>query len=121
MMIGRVVALHILLPVPFRLLDQIGVSIEFVVDTGFTGDLTIPLVVVEKLKLEYIESISANLATDDEVELPVYAATIMWEGVDREVRVLATGKRPLLGTALLKGYELLAQFTDNGLATIDAI
>ena len=80
-----------------------------------------PLVAVEKLKLEYIESISANLATDDEVELPVYAATIVWECVDREVRVLATGKRPLLGTALLKGYELLAQFTDDGLATIDAI
>lgn len=69
MMTGRVVALHILLSIPFRLADQPGISIEFVVDTGFTGDLTLPLDAVESLGLDYIESIPANLATDDEVDL----------------------------------------------------
>ncbi len=101
MISGQVVALHILLPVQFRLPRLPDIAIEFVVDTGFTGELTLPIGAIEKLELDYIESISANLATDEEVELSVYAALILWEGVEREVRVLATGRRPLLGTALL--------------------
>lgn len=117
-MIGRVIVRHILIPIPLRLPGLPDISVEFVVDTGFTGDLTLPLAAVERLGLEFIESISANLATDSEVELPVYVVTIVWEGVERDVRVLATGKRPLLGTALLDHYELLAQFTDNGIATL---
>lgn len=121
MMTGRVIALHILMPVLFLLTDQPGISIEFVVDTGFTGDLTLPIAAIERMGLAYIESIPASLANDDEVELPVYSATIVWEGAEREVRVLGTGKRPLLGTALLAGCELLAQFAENGLVTVDAL
>ncbi len=121
MISGQVVALHILLPVQFRLRNPPDIAIEFVVDTGFTGELTLPLAAIEKLEFDYIESISANLATDEEVELPVYAANILWGGVEREVRVLATGRRPLLGTALLEGLDLYAQFREGGLAALNAL
>ena len=40
---------------------------------------------------------------------------------EREVRVFATGRRPLAGTALLNGYELVIQFTEGGLVTIDEL
>ena len=118
-MTGRVSLLHALLPVPFRLPGQPDLTIEFVVDTGFTGYLTLPPTAVTVLGLPYLEDIPATLATDDEVALPVHAATIVWNDVEREVRVLATGKRPLLGTALLDGQELLAQFTEGGSVTIE--
>ncbi|MDQ2733135.1 MAG: clan AA aspartic protease [Armatimonadota bacterium] len=121
MITGHVVNLHALVPLSLRLPNQRDISIEFVLDTGFTGFLTLPLAVVTALNLSYLEDISANLATDDQVELPVYAASILWDGVERSVRVLATGKRPLLGTALLADYELVAQFADNGLVTIDEL
>ncbi|HZP81947.1 MAG TPA: clan AA aspartic protease [Chthonomonadaceae bacterium] len=121
MMTGRVEALHALLPITFRLPGQPDISIEFVVDTGFTGALTLPLPAVTALKLLYSEETYANLATDQDVALPVYEATIVWNGVERDVRVIATGRRPLLGTSLLKDYELLAQFADGGLVTIDEL
>jgi hypothetical protein len=46
---------------------------------------------------------------------------IIWNGEEREIRVLATGRRPLLGTALLDGHELVVQFTEGGLVTIDEL
>ena len=118
-MTGRVSQLHALVPVIVRLPGQPDISIEFVVDTGFTGFLTLPLAAVTALSLDYIEDVSANLATDDDVSLPVHAATIVWNGVEREVRVLATGRRPLLGTGLLDSHEFVAQFVEGGLVTID--
>jgi predicted aspartyl protease len=55
------------------------------------------------------------------VTLPMYEATILWNGKEREIRVLATGRRPLLGTAMLENHELTVQFVENGLVTIDEI
>lgn len=59
------------------------------------------------------------MADNSEVILPVHEAIILWNGEEREVRVLATGRRPLLGTALLEECELVIQFTEGGLVTID--
>ena len=119
MITGHVVSLQALLPVTFRLTNRSDLAIEFVVDTGFTGDRALPPAAVEALQLTFIESVPANLATDEEVELPVYAATILWNGIEQEVRVLATGRRPLLGTALMEDRELFVQFQDGGLVTLD--
>lgn len=40
---GYMSSLHALLPVTFRIDGQPGLAIEFVVDTGFTGFLTLPV------------------------------------------------------------------------------
>ena len=121
MMSGTVVNLHATLPVIFRLPGQGDLSVEFVVDTGFTGFLTLPLAAVTALGLTFAEKIYANLADDTEVEMLVYEAVILWNDTEETVRVLATGKRPLLGTALLRGNEFVAQFADNGLVTVDSL
>lgn len=42
MITGHVTALHILISVPFRRSGQPPVAIEFVVNTGFTGELCLP-------------------------------------------------------------------------------
>ena len=41
--------------------------------------------------------------------------------IDRSVRVLATSRRPLLGTALLDNQQLHVQFRKDGLVRIDAL
>ena len=41
--------------------------------------------------------------------------------IDRSVRVLATGRRPLLGTALLDNQQLHVKFRKDGLVRIDAL
>jgi predicted aspartyl protease len=63
----------------------------------------------------------ANLADNSNILLPVHQATIVSNGEEREVNVLATGRLPLLGRALLNEHELVIQFTENGLVTIEEL
>ena len=62
-----------------------------------------------------------NLADNNQVTLPVHEAIILWNGEEREIRVMATGRRPLLGTALMDEHELVVQFTEGGLVMIDEL
>lgn len=119
MIAGGVQNLHALVPVTFRLDDQPDLSLEFVIDTGFAGFLTLPPAAIAALSLPYQYDMPANLADDSEVQLPVYDAAIVWNGVERAVPVLATGRRPLLGTELLRGNELVIQFAEGGMVTVD--
>ena len=118
---GRVNSLQAQTNVIFRLPNQPDVEIEFVVDTGFEGALTLPPAAVSVLGLPFFQEMNANLANDVSVRTDVYIATIVLEGREMDVLVLAMGRRPLLGTALLAGKELVAQFVENGLVTIDAM
>lgn len=97
------------------------IPIEFVIDTGFTGELCLPLEAVSLMGLTFRHDTPANLADNSEVLLAVHEATIIWDGAEREVLVIATGRRPLLGTALLDEGELVIQFTEGGLVTIDEL
>jgi clan AA aspartic protease len=111
---GQVLSHHALLNVPCRLPNRPDLEIEFVIDTGFIGFLTLPPAVVQALNLPFIRRMPANLADDSTVMLGVYVVTILWNGEAREVEVLATGRRPLLGTLLLEGHELNMRFADGG-------
>lgn len=121
MMTGSVRDRHVLLPVTFRLPNHPDLVIEFVVDTGFTGLLTLPSEAVSMMGLPFLHRIPAGLADGSFVEVAVHSAIILWKDEEIEVRVLATGNRPLLGTALLDGSELLAQFQEGGLVTVDEL
>ena len=121
MIAGKVQSYHAFVPVTFRLAGRSDVAIEFVVDTGFVGFLTLPPAAVAALGLPFLHDTPANLTDDSEVQLAVHEATIVWQGAEQRVRVLATGKRPLLGMALLDGQELVVQCRDGGLVTVDAL
>jgi clan AA aspartic protease len=105
----------------FRLSNQPDFTIEFVIDTGFTEFLALPPEAVSLLGFPFVYDMYATLADNSSVILPVHQATIIWNGEEREVNVLATGKRPLLGTALLNENELVIQFTEDGLVIIDKL
>jgi clan AA aspartic protease len=98
-----------------------GLAIEFVVDTGFAGDLTLPETAVIALGFTFRRRIDANLADDSVVPMDLYEADITWEGKTRRVGVLATGARPLLGTALLDGHDLTIRFAQGGGVTVAPI
>jgi clan AA aspartic protease len=105
----------------FLLSNGSRLPIEFVIDTGFTGELCLPLEAVSLMGLTFRHDTTANLADNSEVLLPLHEATIIWDGAQKEVLVIATGRRPLLGTALLDEQELVIQFTAGGLVTIDEL
>ena len=81
----------------------------------------LPLEAVSLMSLPFLYELPANLANNSWVDIPVHQAVIIWNGEERVVNVLATGKRPLLGTALLNEHELVIQFTENGLVTIEEL
>ena len=121
MMAGNVIALHALLKITFRLADGSTAELEFVIDTGFTGFLTLPPQDIAALALAFRHRTPAHLADGSEIQIPVHDATIVWNGSDLNVRVLGTGHRPLLGTALLKDHSLWAQFADLGLVEVEVL
>ena len=118
---GTVVDLQARIAVIFRLTDYPDIEIQCVVDTGFEGFLTLPAAAVAQLGLPYLIKINANLANNSSVETDVYLATIVWNGVERNVAVLAMGSRPLIGTALLKDYHLSIDFYEGGTVLVDEI
>ena len=109
------------LPVTFRLPGQPDLTLEFVVDTGFTEFLTLPPAAVAAMQLPFLYPQMAGLADGSAIRMSVHGATILWNGMEREVRVVATGRRPLLGTAMLDDQELRAQFRESGLVTVEEL
>jgi clan AA aspartic protease len=95
--------------------------VEFVVDTGFVGFLTLPPAAIAALRLPFLRRIAANLADDSTIHVSVHAATIIWDGEEREVEILATGSRPLLGTLLLGGHSLTVWFTEGGMVSVESL
>ncbi len=121
MISGIVTDRHATVALTFLLSNNSSIPIEFVIDTGFTGELCLPLEAVALMGLTFRHDTPANLADNSEVLLPVYEAIILWDSEEREILVLATGRRPLMGTALLDEQELVIQFTEGGLVTIDEL
>ncbi len=118
---GRVSNLHAVMPVTVRLRGQPDIALDFVVDTGFDGALSMPVAAVAALKLPFLEVIRVCLANETDVFIPVHVATILWQGAEKHVRVLASGKRPKLGTALLANYYLGIDFVEDGSTMVEPL
>lgn len=120
-MIGSVAGRQARIEVQFLLSGRPALNVEFVIDTGFEGFLTLPPAAVAAMGLPYVRTLVANLADGSGTRADVHEATILWHGEVRTVDVLAIGRRPLLGTSLLDGSETSIQFTDGGLVSIDLL
>lgn len=105
----------------FPLPNRPSIDIGFVIDTGFTDEICLPPEAVSLLGFRFKYAQQVNLANNTTVLLPIHEATILWNGEERDVSVLATGRRPLIGTALLEENELVIQFTEGDLVTINEL
>ena len=122
MISGTVNARHeILIRVPVR--DAAGQEqqVEAVLDTGFTGSLTLPSALIASLGLPWRSRGNAVLANGNVEQFDIYAATVVWDGTPRRILIQAIDTAPLLGMALLAGYELRVRVTDGGSVQIEAI
>jgi clan AA aspartic protease len=121
MISGRLVDGKATVQVRFRLPGQPDFSINFVIDTGFNDYLTLPPQAVSAMNLPLYSSTSARLADGSETLLSIHLATIVWDNLEKVVPIVASGYKPLLGTALMEGYHLEIDFEDNGLVTLEKI
>jgi clan AA aspartic protease len=93
-------------------------EIAAVVDTGYTGWLTLPPTVIGALNLRW-RSFGRGTLADGSVSLfDVYQAKVLWDGRVRAVFVDEFDATPLVGMALLQGCELKMQVRAQGKVTI---
>ena len=104
--------------------DQIGDfhDLEFAVDTGFDGFLTLPLSVIKGLRLTPEGVGSVELADTEIRQFGLYDAVVSWDGQTREVAVLHSETQPpLLGMALLWGSRVTIDTRDGGEVAIERL
>ena len=95
-------------------------EVEAVIDTGYSGFLTLPLALVAELGLAFVGSGHAVLANDAEVEFDVYDVTVLWDGQPIFVEADATGSTPLVGMLLLDKHNLNIDVEEGGSVLIQA-
>jgi clan AA aspartic protease len=96
-------------------------EIEAIIDTGFTGFLTLPPLLVTTLRLAWLCRQPGILA-DGRVEyFDVYVATVIWDGQPRIVEVEAVDTEPLVGMSLLEHHTLRIDILTGGSVTITAL
>jgi clan AA aspartic protease len=93
-------------------------EIEGVIDTGYTGWLTLPPTVVGSLNLRWRTFGRGTLADGSVSFFDVYYAKVVWDSHVRPVFVDEFDASPLVGMALLRSCELKMQVRARGKVTI---
>lgn len=96
-------------------------DVEAILDTGFSGSLTLPPSLIVALGLPFRTRGSALLADGSEARFDIHAATVLWDGAPRKILVEAAGTEPLIGMGLLYGHDIRIRAVDGGDVTIEAL
>lgn len=95
--------------------------IDTVIDTGFSGFLTLPSDNILPLALAWKGRDVATLGDGTSCVFDVYIAIVIWDGQYREIYINESETMPLIGMQLLRGYDLRIQAIEGGVVTIRAL
>ena len=95
--------------------------INAVIDTGYTGFLSLPRETIMALSLPWTGIDRGTLGDGSEVTFEVYAATVIWDGQYRDIPVNEAETDPLVGMSLLYGYDIHIRAVEGGSITIKAV
>jgi len=101
--------------------NQQNQGIKAVIDTGYTGFLTLPSAVITTLDLTWYMQQEGVLGDGSMCTFNVYEALVVWDGQVRSVEINESEANPLVGMGLLEGYELKIQAVAGGLVAITAL
>jgi len=91
------------------------------VDTGFSGSLSLPPALIAELGLPFRRRGRALLADGSETFFDIHEASVIWDDRPRYVPTDAADADPLIGMTLLEGYELTVQAVNGGNVSIEAL
>jgi clan AA aspartic protease len=92
--------------------------VDTVIDTGFSGFLTLPFDIISALGLSWEGRDVATLGDGTSCTFEVYTVIVIWDGQYREIYVNESETVPLIGMRLLRGYDLRIQTIEGGTVTI---
>ena len=110
--------------VALTVMGYTGVSerVTFLIDTGATGEITLPQATIARLDLPLVAYGSADASVvlaDGTVGVArVHTARVLWHDRLRDVEVINLGSDPLIGMGLLRGSNLSIDAAPGGLVTI---
>jgi clan AA aspartic protease len=96
-------------------------AIKAVIDTGYTGFLTLPSAIITKLGLTWYMQEEGILGDGSLCIFNVFEATVIWDGQLKSIEINESETDPLVGMGLLEGYELNIQGFEGGLVTIKVL
>jgi clan AA aspartic protease len=88
--------------------------VEALVDTGFNGWLTLPPGIINSLGLPWRRRGRALLADGSDSIFDNFEGTVVWDRRHRIIAVDEVDTVPLVGMALMRGYELNVQIRSRG-------
>jgi clan AA aspartic protease len=95
--------------------------IDTVIDTGFTGFLTLPSSVLLELDLRAYRREQGTLGDGSTCIFDVYRGVVNWDGEFRRIDINASETTPLVGMSLLYGYRVQFDAIEGGTVTIQAL
>ena len=96
-------------------------SLQVVLDTGFTGYLTLPMGSNQRLGLRSVGQRTFELASGELVAFDAYLAVVSWHGSQIDALVLQSDSAPLLGMALIWGSRIIVDALTGGEVTIEEL
>lgn len=81
-------------------------TVDAVIDTGFSGYLALSQMVIHSLCLPFLGERKAQLADGEFVDLRLFRAAVDWNGQNRGVQIIESEGGPLVGMAMLRGFQL---------------
>jgi len=90
------------------------IEVEFIVDTGFAGDLALPAYLINQIEGTLIDSRDRMLATGQQFRCPSYEILLDWNDEPRPTEVLILGGDPLLGTVILREHLHQVEMIEGG-------
>ena len=96
-------------------------EVNAVVDTGYTGSLTLPDAVAIALGLMRRSGGQAVLADGSSRRFNTYAAEVEWSDSWRGVVASALGDEALVGMGLLAGHDLRVEVVAGGRVTVEPL
>jgi clan AA aspartic protease len=95
--------------------------VDAVIDTGFSGFLTLPFSTIESLDLIWKGRDVATLGDGTSCIFEVYIAVVIWDGQYRTIDINESETMPLIGMQLLRGYDVRIQAIEGGSVTIESL
>lgn len=95
--------------------------VDAVIDTGFSGFLTLPSSIIAVLDLTWKGRDIATLGDGSYCIFDVYIARVIWDGQYRTIDINKSETVPLIGMGLLRGYDLRIQAIEGGSVTIELL
>ncbi len=95
-------------------------ELEAVIDTGFSGFLTVTPALASELQLTFEGLARATLADGSETVFPYYGVSVLWDGRIRYVEAGAADTTPLIGMSMLERHSLYVEVEDGGRVVIEA-